>query len=676
MPLLAGVDVGGTFTDAVLIELDSGEVRVRKLPTTVPDQGEGVVRVVEELASLRDVHSIVHGTTVGTNAILERKGARTALITTRGFRDVLELGRRTRPQPYGMTGQFEPLVPRELRFEVTERIDARGQVLTPLDMVGLRAVIKQIRAAGVESVAVVFLHSYANPAHELEAANVIREVWPESFVSLSHQVISEAGEFERTSTTAVNAYLEPLLSRYLSYVESRLATSGLAERFWVIQSNGGVLTTSRAGRQAAGSALSGPAGGVVAAAFIGRAAGFPNVISADMGGTSFDVGMILDGEPVLVPEKEMIYGIPLRLPMVDIETIGAGGGSIVEVDAAGLLRVGPESAGSQPGPICYGRGGRRPTVTDANAILGRLDVSTVVPGGRVWLDQSKEAFAAVGRQLGVSWEEAAEAALNVVNVNMAAAIRRVSIERGFDPRKFVLVAFGGAGPMHACDIAAELAIPRVIIPAWPGVTSALGCVLAPVRHDEVRTVFRRLADVEPADLEGWLAEMSEQLLGMMQAEGVDAESVELRYEASLQYEGQTHRLKITLPSRTAGPSWLLEAFRDRYRQRFGRAIDNVPVWLVSLQVYARANRWPTDKVPVPALPARGPIEGAQKGVRPVHVHGQWLEMPVYDRWRLPYGAQLSGPAGIEQEDSTTFVPPGWSVTVDPLGNLQLERQGA
>ncbi|MSP67300.1 MAG: hydantoinase/oxoprolinase family protein [Alphaproteobacteria bacterium] len=679
MAWLAGVDVGGTFTDVVLLNPETGDVRIKKVPTT-RNQAEGFLRGLTETGALSEIDAVVHGTTVGTNALLERKGAKTGLITTRGFRDVLELGRRTRPTSYGMMGSFEPLVPRALRHEVAERLEATGAVLTPLDREAVAAAARALLAEGVESVAVVFMHSYADPAHEQAAGEVIAALWPNGHVSLSHDVLPEVGEFERTSTTVVNAYLQPLLHRYLSSVEGELRRAGYARPFRVMQSNGGALTVETATRHAVRSVLSGPAGGVTAACEIGRQLGEHHVISADMGGTSFDVGLVVDGEPVLAEQKQLSYGIPSRIPMIDIETIGAGGGSIVRIDGAGLLQVGPESAGAYPGPICYGQGGMAPTVTDANLLLGRLDLRRVVPGTTVGADTVQPAFAAVGERLGVDAEGAAEAAIRVADMRMAGAIKRISLEKGVDPRKVALVPFGGAGPLHACGMADVLSIRRVVVPAWPGVTSALGCLLADIRYDDTWTVHKRLAEVEVDRVHALFGRMVGRVLGVMQSDGAAVASVALRFQAALQYEGQTHRVYIDLPAAGHTPPAvtaqdLAARFEAEYRARYTVTVTGIPVRLVNLRVRATARRGVVGRLRVP-VPKSGTLAAASTGGARMRFNGAWSDCPTFERWRLPEGAHVAGPARIDQEDTTTLVAPGWGATIDHLGNIDIRKAGA
>ena len=468
---VVGVDVGGTFTDLILMEPETGAVRLAKVPSTPANQAAGVLAALDgAAASLAEVGAIIHGTTVTTNALLERKLSRCGLITTKGFRDILELGRRTRPRPYGLTGSFTPLIPRELRIEVPERMDAGGEVLVPLDEEAVRAALQHLHAAGCDSLVIHFLHSYKNPVHEERALAIARECWPEGHVTAGHAILAEFREFERGVAAAVNACVQPLLHRYLDRLQGQLAGRGYGRELLVIQGNGGSVSARSAAARAVNTVLSGPASGVMAAAAIGRAAGAERLITFDTGGTSADVGLVLDGVPAVTAEMELEHGMPIHVPMVDVHTVGAGGGSLARIDEAGLLQVGPESAGAQPGPICYGRGGKRPTLTDANLILGRLDPGALLAvENPVAPDDVRAVFAeCLGTALGLDADAAAAAVIRIANDRMAGAIRMATLARGHDPRDFVLFAFGGAGPMHAAALAAELGIPRVMIPsqAW------------------------------------------------------------------------------------------------------------------------------------------------------------------------------------------------------------------
>ena len=492
---IVGVDVGGTFTDLILLDPANGDLCIAKVPSTPDNQAFGVLAALETAgADLAEVAGISHGTTTTTNALLERKVSRSGLITTEGFRDVLELGRRTRPNPYGLLGHFAPLVPRELRLEVAERMDADGEVVVALDEDAVRRATAQLRDAGCESLVIHFLHSYRNPAHERRAAEIAAEVWPNRYITAGHAILSEYREYERGTTAAVNAAVQPVLHRYMDRLQSELTAKGFGRDLLVMQGNGGSVSSGIVAEQAVKTVMSGPASGVMAAAATARASGLERVITYDMGGTSSDVGLVQGGVPQVTSEMDLEYGMPIHVPMVDVHTIGAGGGSIAFINDAGMLQVGPESAGAMPGPIAYGRGGTRPTITDANLALGRLDPAGLLAvDNPVTVAEVAEVIAReIGAPLGLDGEAAAAAILRIANNRMAGAIRMVSLARGHDPRDFSLFAFGGAGPMHAVALARELGIPKLMIPARPGITNAIGCVVADVRHDYVNTVNKPL----------------------------------------------------------------------------------------------------------------------------------------------------------------------------------------
>jgi N-methylhydantoinase A len=487
---IAGIDVGGTFTDLILLDERSG-LHVAKVPTSSENQAFGVLEALERTGiAFADIGTLVHGTTATTNALLERKIAKAGLITTAGFRDVLELGRRTRPKPYGLKGTFVPLISRELRLEVPERIDASGDVLVPLDESATARAVAKLLALGCQSLIIHFLHSYINPAHERRAGEIASRLWPNAYITMGHAVLSEYREYERGVTAAVNGSIQPVLDKYVSRLRDELRRRGFRRELLVMQGNGGTADAAVVVEAAVNTVMSGPASGVMAAAYTARRAGHRHVITYDMGGTSCDVGLIQDGIPAVSTELELEYAMPIHVPMVDVHTIGAGGGSIASINDAGLLQVGPESAGATPGPICYGRGGEWPTITDANLLLGRLDASSLLGvSGRVSLDAIRAiVVATIGKPLRLDAEQAAAAILRIANDRMAGALRMVSLARGHDPRDFVLFPFGGAGPLHASALAKELAIPRILIPARPGLTNALGCLVADLRHDFVRTV--------------------------------------------------------------------------------------------------------------------------------------------------------------------------------------------
>jgi len=678
-----GVDVGGTFTDLILMDEGGGPPRVAKVPTTPDNQAFGVFHALEEIGvPLSEVRSIVHGTTATTNAMLERKTAKAGLITTEGFRDVLELGRRTRPQPYGLKGRFEPLIDREYRLEVPERMDAEGEVLVPLDEEAVRAAAIALREAGRETLVIHFLHAYVNPAHERRAAEIAAEVWPNGYITMGHAVISEYREYERCVTATVNACIQPVLDRYISRLREGLAERGYPRDLLVMQGNGGTVSSSIVAETAVKTIMSGPASGVMAAAYTAKAAGIDNVITYDMGGTSCDVGLIRGGVPEVSSELELEYAMPIHVPMVDVHSIGAGGGSIAFVNDAGILQVGPESAGAEPGPIGYGRGGKRPTITDANLLLGRLDPGALLAVDTpVSLDVLRAVFAReLGEQLGLDAEQAAAAVLRIANDRMAGALRLVSLARGHDPRDFVLFAFGGAGPLHASALAKELAIPRVLVPARPGITNALGCLVADVRHDYVNTVNTPVPALDMDRVRRVLEAQIAEGRATIAREGVEIEGLTVLHSADMQFLGQSHILTVPLSGPVPGTAvtreQLQEAFEAAYWARFEVALPEIHAVLVNLNTAVIGRR---ARVPLAALAEAGGAPGVAPGeptaTRQVWLAGGWRETPIYRRGQLPPGATLAGPAIVEQLDTTIVIEPGDRVSVDPLGNLMIEVCG-
>ena len=671
--LIAGCDVGGTFTDLVIFDPATGGLRLAKTPTTLDNQAFGVLAGFDQAgADLRDVALVVHGTTTTTNAVLERNLSRTGLITTQGFRDVLELGRRTRPQPYGMTGRFTPIIPRDLRLEVPERMDAQGRVLTPLDEAALRQALAQLIAAGCESLVIHFLHSYANPAHELRAQAIAAEIWPNAHITAGHRLLSESREYERGVTAAVNASVQPLLERYVSRLSGELRARGYGSDLLVMNGNGGMVSAGKVAQEAVKTVMSGPASGVIAACRTGAAAGMANLVSYDMGGTSTDVALIRAGQPPLSNEIEVEYGMPIHVPMVDVRTVGAGGGSIARVDAAGLLRVGPESAGATPGPVCYGRGGTRVTISDANLILGRLPAERFGSGAEAARAAMADQIAA---PLGLSVEAAAAAVVRIANTHMAGAIRMVSISMGADPRDFALFAFGGAGPLHAAELARELAIPRVLIPARPGITNALGCVLADLRHDFTRTLNQPLDTVDMTVVHAIWAEQEAQGRALIGAERVAITGIRAEFVAEMQFIGQTHLLRVPLPHGRPTREDLQQRFEATYFARFRVELPSIRARLVSLTCAVIGSRPPLDLSALIDPAGRGSLADAQTGARQVWFDHEY-RTPVYKREALPLDARLDGPAIIEQMDTTTLLPPGDRLEGDGMGNLILTIGGA
>ena len=666
-----GVDVGGTFTDVLAFDKSRGTFRAVKVPSTPEDQSKGFVHGIEAVgADLAHVDEVVHGTTVATNAVLERKGARCGLITTRGFRDLLELGRRTRPQPYGMFGYFEPLIDRELRREVTERMSAQGDIVRPLDESEVSEVVRELIEAGTEALVIHFLHSYANPIHEQRCAAIACKLWPNPFVTTGSGILAEMREFERGSTAAINGYVQPRMSRYIGNIARRLVDNGLASELLVTQSNGGAIAASLVTDHAVRTVLSGPAAGAIAAAEIARQAGYPDVITGDMGGTSFDAALIIDGTPAISADKDIAYGLPIRVPMVDIHTIGAGGGSIARVNSAGLLQIGPESAGSFPGPIGYGRGGTEPTITDANLLLGRLNPQNLTGARPADLGAIERVIAErIGCPLGLSVMDAAAAMVRIADIQMAAALRLVSVERGHDPRRFAYLPFGGAGPLHAVALARELGIPTVIVPRFPGLTSALGCLLANLRHDFVQTINRPLDEVTAADMDHVLSEQRAAGERLLERESASIQSIEVRAEAELHYQGQIHMLGVPVQALGADPVAIGRAFEMAFKARFAIELPTMTVVVANLRTAIFGRRAPIDLMAF--APKDHGLPQHPAATRPVWFAGSVVPTPVYRREDLAIGVQFRGPAIVEQMDTTVVLDPATSARVDRLGNLVL-----
>ena len=670
---VVGVDVGGTFTDLVLVGAEG--VRLAKVPSTTTNQAMGVMAALAEGdVDPATLDLIIHGTTTTTNAVLERKLARTGLITTEGFRDVLELGRRTRPQPYGMKGVFMPIIPRDLRLEVRERMNARGEVLVSLDEDAVRSAGMALLEAGCVSAVVHFLHAYANPAHELRAAEILAELWPNDHITMGHSLLSESREFERGVTAAVNASVQPLLGRYLRSLEGRLKEDGYAGELLVMNGNGGTVSSRLVAREAAKTLMSGPASGVMAAAYTGKRAGFGNLITYDMGGTSTDVALIRDSEPPVSNEIEIEYAMPIHVPMVDVRTVGAGGGSIARVNDAGLLEVGPESAGSFPGPICYGRGGSEPTISDANLLLGRLDPSRLNSvQGDISLAHIEEIFAAkLGGALGIDPTEVAEAVIRLANVKMAGAIRMVSVSLGHDPRDFALFAFGGAGPLHASALARELGVPRVLIPARPGMTNALGCVIADFRHDFVTTLNKPLDHLDPNDIADVLRAQAAEGAALIEKERTEVEDVRCIYSVDMQFIGQTHLLRVPLDGPVITREDLQARFEEVYYRRFHVRLPEIRASVINANTSVIGHRADVDlsRLIDPSERKSTPDE-ARTGARKVRFDGTWHETPIYRREYLPEGFRMVGPAVIEQMDTTILLEPGDQAEGIVDGNIMI-----
>jgi N-methylhydantoinase A len=647
-----GVDVGGTFTDLVAI-VDGGLVTA-KVPSTPKDQSEGVMASLE-VAALEGIGTLAHGMTVATNALLERRGARTALVTTEGFRDVLEIGRQVRPDLYDLTRDRPPsLVPRELRFTVRERTGPGGE-LEPLDEDGLEEVASELLESDVDAVAVCLLFAFLHPEHERRVGEVLRESLPDVHVSLSSEVLPEFREYERFSTTAADAYLGPKLGAYLRRLASRLEDSGVPAPL-VMQSSGGVVELDAAASGAAACVLSGPAGGVVGAAYAAAASGYGDLLTFDMGGTSTDVAPVRGGQAQTTTEF-VVAGVPIKLPMVDVHTVSAGGGSIARADTGGALRVGPQSAGADPGPAAYGRGGEEPTVTDANLFLGYLADGAEL-GGSVVLrrELAERALAEVSGPLGLDPLETALGVARVANTQMVRALRVISVERGLDPREFALVAFGGAGGMHACALAEELDVATVLVPKAGGVLSALGLAISDLRRDYVRPFLAPVAEADRRELEHAYGELEH-------SAGQELESPQRTRRADLRYRRQSFELTVDADDLDE----LAERFHAAHERRYGYRMDDEPVELVNLRLIA------TSPVEKPEL-REGQADGdPRSGTRVVNFDGEWAEVPILERSGMGAGSEVDGPAVVEFPEATCVVRPGWGGAVDEAGTLVLER---
>ena len=620
MSQIVGVDVGGTFTDLFWFDDATGQARVGKLPSTRGQEAIGFAEGVAGMAALPAITAIVHGTTVGTNALLERKGAKAGLITTAGFRDVLEMRRRDRRQTWGLIGNFIPVIARDMRLEVAERTLADGSILTAVDPAEIRAAAQRLRAAGAEALCIVFLNSYANPDNERTALAAAREVWANAHVAISSDILPELREFERASTTALNAVLQPVVGSYIAALDKTLQDGGFTGDFLIVQSNGGVMSTETAQALPVRTALSGPAAGVIAAAHIATTAGFPNVITGDIGGTSFDVSLVAGGVPALAAQTTLDFGLVVRTPMIEISTIGAGGGSIAHVDAAGLLQVGPESAGSTPGPVCYGAGGVHPTVTDANVVLGRINAERPIGGKLARLDTDAARAAIlrdVGGPLGLDAMAAAEAILRVANARMAGALRLVSIERGHDPKHFALMPFGGGGALHAGALMLDVGLGSALVPRYPGVTSALGCVIADMRHDRVRTLNRTLDLLDPAALRAQMDTTAAELSALLDRAGIRFVARSVEHALDMSYAGQTHTVSVPLPLAANGSGALdatiiQAAFEATYTASFGRVLPGVAIRVLNLRSAVIGSRPRIDLLSL-APPADASVGAAARG---------------------------------------------------------------
>ena len=691
----AGVDVGGTFTDIMLWDDEVGRAVVHKLPSTPADPANAMTEGLRELcaslgSSTSDLDQVLHGTTVATNAVLEREGSEVGMITTEGFRDLIYIGRHRRPHTFSIYQDLpwrEPaLASRANRLTVRERVVAPdGDVLEPLDEDAVRAAARRLNETGVESVAVCFLFSFLNPEHERRAAEIVREELPDTYLSVSHEVVPLHREYERFSTTCLNAYIGPRVSRYLARMRDAMAADAPDTEFHLMASNGGVVTVDGAIDRPVSLLVSGPAAGIVGGIWIGREAGAENVITLDVGGTSADIGVAPGGRLRMKHLYDTsIGGYDVMLPMVDMDTIGAGGGSIARIDAGGLLRVGPRSAGAEPGPVCYGRGGAQVTATDAQVALGRLRPETFL-GGRMRIDPDAAAGAVerlLTGPLGLSIDEAAMGVVRVLDHNMVRAIELNSVRKGYDPREFALVAFGGAGPLSACDIALELAIPRVVVPRHPGIASALGLLATDLKVEVARTVMVEAGGVDPAFLNDVYEELEAEGRARLRADGVPEGSIVLERWADCRYTGQAYELLIQAPAGSLDAlalRALADAFHERHEREYFWRFTDKPVQLVHLRVYA-IGVMPALAAEEIEAGAREPPAGALVATLPVafQVDGsvERLDTAFWDAGALRAGNVVAGPAVVEHQDSTTVVNPGLVAEVDRHGSLLIDCEAA
>ena len=680
------IDVGGTFTDLVLLDESSGEISIEKEPSEIGEITDHLFRGMERLGiELEELAMIIHGSTVAINTILQERGARIGVLTTEGFRDVLELGRGNRPEVYNLLYKPpKPLVPRYLRAEVPERTSARGEIVRELDESATREAIGLLLERGVDGIAICLLNSYANAGHEERVRELVREISPETAVSISSEITGEWREFERTSTVALNTYVMPRMRAYVGELEERLAGARFSGTLNIIQSTGGMVSASEASSVPIRTLESGPAGGVIGAVALGRAIGEEQLIAADVGGTSFDVGLILDGRP-FEESQTVVERRPVLVPTIDIVSVGAGGGSIAWIDDAGGFRVGPLSAEADPGPVCFGKGGTEPTVTDAHVVLGRINPDNFL-GHRMELDVDGARAAItekVAEPLGLSLEEAAHGITHLADTNMIHAIRRVTVERGHDPRELSLLCYGGGGGLFAAPLAAELQIRRAIVPRNPAVFSAWGILNSDYREDKVLTKVAPLADLEPTTIHGGFEELAAHCRAKFETSRLSAdEAVLLRY-VDMRYEGQEHTVKVPLPEASVsgdgevaeqGLDALVKRFDDLHHRAYGHSTPGHPTELVNLRLTMIL---PAAKPVLKEAATDGTAADARTGERSVYFEaaGGWAPCAIYDRNRLPAGATIEAPAIVEEWNSTTVLPPGQRLEVDRYGNLLISREG-
>jgi len=684
MKLRIGVDTGGTFTDVCLFEEESGRVAVTKLPSSPDDLSRSILQGItsildQEHGRPSNVNYFAHGTTVATNALIQHAGARTGLITTEGFRDLLELGRQRRPDLYDLqVDKPVPLVPRDLRLEVKERTTYDGRVESPLDSEAVAQAARMLKAQGVKSVAICFLYSYINPSHEKLAREILKQEMPGAYVSSSHEVLPEFREYERLSTVVINAYLEPVMEEYIRKLEIQLKGLGIRAGAYITQSNGGIISLETARHHSVRTVLSGPSAGVVGATYVGTIAGFKNLITFDMGGTSTDVSLVENGHVKVTGEME-VQGYPIRVPTLEVNTVGAGGGSVAWIDRGGHLKVGPQSMGALPGPACYGLGNEEPTVTDANVVLQTLHPEYLL-GGRMPIDAkaSSHAIVRTAKRLGMNAMDVAQGIISLVTSNMARAIRVVSVRKGYDPRDFTLVAFGGAGPLHAARLAKELSIPRVLVPEVPGILCALGLLVTDIRSDYTLTRILETDQTTLLEIKAIFKELEVRADQWLDQEGVEEKDRLYRYSVDMRYRGQNYELKVPLEPKemvSVDITPLVQRFHSLHEQNYGYFAKEEPTQLVTfcIEVLGRVPKVALKTYPKDGIDSRH----ALRDTRPVFLEetGDFVDCPVYHRGLLRHGNIMTGPAIVEQMDSTTLILPGQEALIDPYHNIVIDVFG-
>jgi N-methylhydantoinase A len=678
--IVIGVDVGGTFTDILAFDEKTGKVSVAKTPSTKEDQSEGFLEgILKTTQDLSLVSTIIHGTTVATNALLERKGAKTGIITTKGFRDVLEMRRRDRPKTWGLWGTFAPVVERKNRLEVSERTLADGTIRVSVDEKEVENCAKILMENGCSAVCLFFINGYANSENEKRAAKVLRSIWPNNHVSIATEILPEIREFERCSTATLNAYLQPPVANYLERLETRISNEKKRSEILIVQSNGGVMSVETAKSLPIRTALSGPAAGVVAARQIAKAAGFENIITGDMGGTSFDISLIANNQNMLTSQANIDFGMTIRTPMIEMTTIGAGGGSIAHIDSTGILEIGPESAGSDPGPACYGLGNSRPTVTDANLVLGRIDARNPIGGKQKFLDYEAATQAIdnhIAKKLDLSIHDAAEAIIKVANAKMAGAIRLISIERGYDPKKFALMPFGGGGALHAGALMRDIGLSASIVPRYPGVNSALGCIMSDLRHDEVKTLNVSLAELDCEKLAKTIEEITLESKKIIDRSKASLTKKERIIELDMLYLGQTHAVPVSISDnlKNLTKKHIEKAFLESYTRAYSRPLEGISIRILNLRVSMVGVRPDIDLSIFSKGERAKEISSCVISNQKVYSDGAWHEAKIFDRLLLPNGSIISGPALLTQPDATIFIEPEMNAKVDVYGNIILSEE--